>query len=59
LIELEPQALGIDDAQTEELFSEGLSAPEPFAKNAITNADYEKGQRGSGAGEIGADDSMA
>jgi hypothetical protein len=41
LVKLEPQSLGVHDAQPKQLFAHGLPAPPPFKHNAITNADGE------------------
>src|ERR1043166_2593658 len=55
LIELEPQALGVHDAQAKELLADGLSAPQPFASEAVTDTDDEIAPSVEGAPRHAAD----
>src|ERR1043166_2072142 len=48
-------ALGLPDAQAKELLADGLSAPQPFASDAVTDTDDEIAPSVEGARQAGAD----
>src|SRR5436190_24382815 len=55
LVELEPEALGVHDAQAEYPFADGLAAKTPFTENAVADADNEVSQSVKSGGKVRAE----
>lgn len=52
LTEAEFEAFGIDDAELEQAFADGLTVPEPFGEDAIEDGEEEDAELGEGLAEV-------
>jgi hypothetical protein len=59
LTEAEFEAFGIDDAELEQAFADGLTVPEPFGEDAIEDGEEEDAELGEGLAEVGGDEGQA